>query len=289
MSGDTLLPGHERKPAHPLPEGPRPGTPYGVGDNEDWASVARKHGVAVRGLIANNCGVGATPEEINWYLNTRVGCRVTRDRRNWAFSDSARPGIICVPLVSGKPAIVRMNPKINTLYAGPKDLGCGGISWMVEFELPEKAGADGWIVQQILRSYDIRLADGSVADKKLNEPKTMFWEAWQVKKGSKKTANRYSTTDEGVTYDDAFDQPKRPNLKGEYKVVALVKYFETALPKTFVKKNAATRAEDLPSTTSKPDFWDGTGTVHNLSIRWDCTVADPKPANIITDVHEKEK
>lgn len=181
------------------------------------------------------------------------------------------------------------NPKINTLYAGPKDLGCGGVSWMVEFELPEKAGADGWMVQQIQRSYDIRKADGSVADKNLNAPKTLFWEAWPVKKGEKLTSNRNSDTDEGVTYDDAFDQPKRENLKGEFKVVALVKFFEGKLPADFVKKNPATRAEDLPSTTTKPAFWDDTGTVHNLTVTWDCTVKDPKPANITTDVREKKK
>ena len=46
------------------------------------------------------------------------------------------------------------------------------------------------------------------------------------------------------------------------------------LPATFIKQNPDTRAEDLPSTTKEPDFWDGSGTTHNLTVTWDCT--DPK-------------
>ena len=47
------------------------------------------------------------------------------------------------------------------------------MEWLVEFELPKKAGSDGWIIQQVQRSYDIRLPDGKVADPKLNAPKAL--------------------------------------------------------------------------------------------------------------------
>ncbi len=283
---DKLLPGNERQPAHPLAVGPRPGKIYRVRNHETWESVARKHGVLVRELIANNCGPDVTPQEINWYLRTRIGCNVTLDHKNWAFSDSANPGVIYIP-VPGVMAVpvATQNPKINTLYGGPADKGCGEVEWLVEFELPRKAGRDGWIVQRITRSYDIRNADGTVADPKLNAPKAPFWEAWPVKKGEVKTANRYDPTDDGRTYYDGFDQPRRSNLK----VIALVKFFEVDLPATFIKQNPDTRAEDLPSTTVRPDFWDGTGTTHNFTVTWDCT--DPKgsvASKMKTEVGEKK-
>jgi hypothetical protein len=48
------LPSHERRPEHPLPEGPRPGTRYRVQDKDIWESVATKHKVAVKELIAGS-------------------------------------------------------------------------------------------------------------------------------------------------------------------------------------------------------------------------------------------
>ena len=284
---DRLQPGHEKPPARPLPAGARPGKPHPLEDNETWASVATKHGVTVRELIANNCGLNVTPEEINWYLHMRVGCNFSSDGKNWSFSKSAKPGIIYVP-AAGKIPVSSQNPEIKTLYGGPKDLGCGGIEWLVEFKLPKKAEGDGWIIQQIQRSYDIRKKDGSVADPKLNAAKAPFWEAWPVKKGATLTSNRYDATDDGRTYDDSFDQPTRPNLKGTFKVVALVKFYEVALPTDFIKQNPATRAEDLRSTITKPSFWDGTGTSDNLSTSWDCTgIKNPETPQISWEVQEK--
>jgi hypothetical protein len=258
----NLMPGCENKPAHPLPEGPRPGTRYRVQDGDTWESVARKHGVSAQELIANNCGAHVSREEINWYLHFRVGCNVSKDGgKNWAFSNSASPGFVFVPArAGGAPAVVSQNPRINSLYGDPKDLGCGGMRWLVEFELPASAGADGWIIQQIDRSYDIRNPDGSVTSPQLNAAKKTYWEAWPVRKGATRTANRYDATDEGVTYDDSFDQPRRPGTKGTYKVTGLVKFFEGDLPPSFRKQNPDTKAEDLFSSIVKPPFWDGTGT-----------------------------
>ncbi len=284
---DRLQPGHEKPPIRPLPVGPRPGRPHPVADGETWESVAKKYAVTVRELIANNCGLNVTPEEINWYLHTRVGCNVSRDGRNWSFSKSAKPGVIYVP-VAGTIPVSSQNPAINTLYGGPSDLGCGGVEWLVEFKLPAKAEGDGWIIQQIQRSYDIRKRDGSVADANLNAPKPTFWEAWPVKKGDVLTSNRFDATADGRTYDDSFDQPTRPNLKGTFKVVGLVKFYEVTLPSDFIKQNPATRAEDLRSTTNKPAFWDGTGTVHNLTTTWDCTdPRNPVTPQITREVFEK--
>jgi hypothetical protein len=181
------------------------------------------------------------------------------------------------------------NPKINTLYQGPKDKGCGEVEWLVEFELPRPAQDDGWIVQQILRSYDIRKADGSIADANLNAPKIAYWEAWPVKRGASKTSNRDDPTEDGRTYDDSFDQPARPNLKGVFKVVALAKFVVAGLPADFVKNNAATKAFDLRSTTVRPFFWNDTGTIHNLTATWDCTPgAKDRKSKIQTFVQERK-
>lgn len=285
---DSLLPGHETPPARPLPIGVRPGRPHRVDDNQDWDFVSRLFNVPVREIIANNCGPNATPQEINWYLHHRVGCKEHKDRKNWIFSRSADPGIIYIPPAGTVPASTQ-NPQVKTLYDGPKDLGCGGIEWLVEFRLPKKAAGDGWIIQQIQRSYDIRLRNGNVADPRLNAPKTTYWEAWPVRKDAVLTTNRFDATSDGRTYDDTFDQPRRPNLKGYFKVVALVKFFEITLPADFIRQNPNTRAEDLHSTTTKPPFWDGTGTVHNLSTSWDCT-EEPSPISpqITWEVWEKK-
>jgi LysM repeat protein len=175
--------------------------------------------------------------------------------------------------------IPTQSPIIRTLYSGPKDLGCGGVVWMVEFELPEEAGADGWIIQKISRSYDIKNPDGSVYDTDLQSPKWTYFEAWQVKKGEVETFNRYDPTDDGPTYDDSFDQPKRPGSKGEFKVRAVAKFYELDLPRTFVKNNGTTRAFDLPSTVHRPDFWDDGGTAHNLTVTWDCTSCSGSPTS----------
>jgi hypothetical protein len=286
---DKLLPGHEKKPAHPLPEGPRPGTKYPVSNGETWESVAKKHKISVKELIANNCGLDVTPEEINWYLHVRVGCDVSRDGgRNWSFSKSANPGYIYIPAAGTAPTSSQ-NPKINTLYAGPKDLGCGQVEWLVEFELPQKAESDGWIIQQIQRSYDIRKADGTVADPKINTQKPTYWEAWPVKAGATSTSDRYDATADGRTYDDSYDQPKRPNLKGEYKVVGLAKFYAVTLPATFIKQNPQTRAQDRRSTTVRPDFWDDTGTIHNLTVTWDCTDPANSTATTITSLVREKK
>ncbi len=274
-----------------MPEGARPGTKYRVQDGDSWGSVAKKFGVSVHELIANNCGTHVNDAEINWYLHFRVGCNVSKDGgKNWSFSNSASPGFVYVPSRGGAAAApASQNPKINSLYGDPKDLGCGGVRWLVEFVLPAKAGQDGWIIQQIDRSYDIRLPNGSVANPDLNAAKATYWEAWPVSKGAAQTANRNNPTSEGITYDDAFDQPERPGTKGTFKVNGLVKFFEGSLPPSFMKQNPDTRAEDLFSSTVRPPFWDNTGTVHNLTVTWDCTPASHNTGSTIrTDVFEKK-
>lgn len=85
---------------------PYDSTPYTVKDNDTWASVARDFSVepgkyftgnSTQYLIWFNFRTNDT-DEVNWYLREFVGCNVSKDGgNNWAFSDSADPGVIYIP------------------------------------------------------------------------------------------------------------------------------------------------------------------------------------------------
>ncbi len=75
---------------HPIPAG---GTPYKVGGKDDWYSVAQKFKVNVQRLILFNCGT-LNSRVVNWYLRTRVGCRIP-SKWNWTFE--AASGHIHIP------------------------------------------------------------------------------------------------------------------------------------------------------------------------------------------------
>jgi hypothetical protein len=94
---------NEREPDDPLPVDFVPDgsvATHRVRDKEDWASVAAKfHLKDVKKLIYFNFHTNV-PEEVNWYLRHNTGCNVSNDGdRNWAFSDSADPGLIYIPPV----------------------------------------------------------------------------------------------------------------------------------------------------------------------------------------------
>lgn len=79
------------------PYRPHDHLPYGVPDQEDWESVARKFQVDVKYLIYFNF-MTDSPDEVNWYLRHYVGCvKVSPSGNNWMFSNGANPGIIYIP------------------------------------------------------------------------------------------------------------------------------------------------------------------------------------------------
>ncbi len=89
----------EKEPATKVPAGyvPPNSTSYRVKDGDSWVTIAQKNGQDVWKLIENNFKT-RNPDEVNWYLRTRVGCKLqTRDGKNWMFSSSASPGIIYIP------------------------------------------------------------------------------------------------------------------------------------------------------------------------------------------------
>lgn len=80
------------------------GTPYKVKDGDDWSSIARANGVDAGALIAFNFKT-SNPDEINWYLREKVGCRMeSPDRDNYKFSSRDVPGIIYLPKAAAPPA-----------------------------------------------------------------------------------------------------------------------------------------------------------------------------------------
>jgi hypothetical protein len=96
-----------RRPSVPTPF-PSPlhlasGTPYKVKDGDNWWSIATANRVDVGALIAFNFKT-SNPDEINWYLREKVGCRLeTPDRDNYRFSSRDVPGKIYIPKVAPPP------------------------------------------------------------------------------------------------------------------------------------------------------------------------------------------
>ncbi|WP_460450357.1 hypothetical protein [Alsobacter sp. SYSU BS001988] len=97
---------NERRPDYPIRwELPSGAFRYKVKDGDTWETVARTFQVkSARYLMFFNFYVVVdrrkqhTTNEVNWYLRNYVGCNVSTDgRRNWAFSDSAKPGVIFIP------------------------------------------------------------------------------------------------------------------------------------------------------------------------------------------------
>ncbi len=79
------------------------GNEYKVKDGDNWWSIAADKRVDVGALIRFNFGT-SDPDEINWYLHEKVGCRLeTPDHDNYRFSATDKPGKIYIPKVAPPP------------------------------------------------------------------------------------------------------------------------------------------------------------------------------------------
>jgi hypothetical protein len=94
----------------PLDYWPPPGIKHPVQTGERWETVAAKYGVDVKALIYHNFQT-TRPSEVNWYLRHLIGCNLTTDGRNWAFSSNLNPGYIMVPVNK----TVQMDPEEYTV------------------------------------------------------------------------------------------------------------------------------------------------------------------------------
>jgi len=122
---------NEKKPASPikwvLPFG---AFRYKVRDGDTWEKVARENYVSsAQYLIFFNFYTYVGPffrdgtDQVNWYLRNYVGCNVSRDNgRNWAFSNSADPGIIFVPIrkIEGDALVVTGSKGVGNVVTVPE-------------------------------------------------------------------------------------------------------------------------------------------------------------------------
>jgi hypothetical protein len=92
----------------PLDYWPPPGPHHPVQDGERWETVAAKWNVDVKDLIYYNFKT-TRPNEVNWYLRNLIGCKVSTDGRNWAFSSGLKPGYVVIPTRT-----VDMEPEVFT-------------------------------------------------------------------------------------------------------------------------------------------------------------------------------
>jgi|GEM_PF-1806407 len=85
---------------HPLPSNYVPDDParhpHRVKDGETWYTLEQQYGIPVHQIIEFNFKT-TIPDHVNWYLQRITGCNKTTDNVNWAFSDSAEPGIVYIP------------------------------------------------------------------------------------------------------------------------------------------------------------------------------------------------
>jgi hypothetical protein len=162
--------------------------------------------------------------------------------------------------------------------SGPTDKGCGGVDWRIYWDLPSAAGRDGWVIQEVTDTFDVKDAAGKSTFKKVYH----FWEAWPVSKGKSITQLQDNTaTGYDNSYDDGYMISSFPGTKGELSIVGKAKFFEGDLPSDFKQKNPDTIAGNLYSTTTKPGFWDGSGVDHNITATWDCTKT-PATSKVVT-------
>jgi Family of unknown function (DUF5995) len=63
---------------------PKAAREYTVLDTDDWSKIASREHMDAGALIQFNFQT-QVPEEVNWYLKELVGCRQTKDGRNYAF------------------------------------------------------------------------------------------------------------------------------------------------------------------------------------------------------------
>ncbi len=175
---------------------------------------------------------------------------------------------LAIPLLRRPPRRVRSRK--------PQDHDCGGpqgpwLRWnQLEGRLYSRQAPteDGWLVQEI--TYNVNAQDASGATVK--NTSVHYWEAWPVTKG----ATQPDATDQAVTaggsvFNDQFSGPPLPNTKGTRSLTGTIMFHPGTLPADFVRNNPNAYAGILHATTSKPDFWNGSGEAHSLSSTWDCT------------------
>jgi hypothetical protein len=109
-------------PLHPVHKQglwpPKTGREYTVLDTDDWWKIAAREHIDPWDLIKFNFATHV-PEEVNYYLHELVGCRHTKDGRNYTFAgaDPSKRKIYLppAPVVPPKPVPVTWYEKLKKL------------------------------------------------------------------------------------------------------------------------------------------------------------------------------
>ena len=147
---------------------------------------------------------------------------------------------------------------------GPQNMVCGGFNWVVQFILKIKSPKGGYFVQEI----KIKRTINEECPTEYDDIDITYYEAWQVNAG--KTITTYA--EGGDVKDDTYFMSSMPQSEGNTDYTGKVKFFENLiLPADFKANNPKTYAGILPSTKTKPAFWNATNALdHDLDSDWDC-------------------
>lgn len=107
---------------------PKNSVPYRVQTDDSWWTLAERAEAKHARMSANDlCFFNfktRKPTEINWYLRNKVGCtEVTKDGKNYVFSNSANPGVIYLPQAPVEKGAVEY--PVSTAYKSNAWLGLG--------------------------------------------------------------------------------------------------------------------------------------------------------------------
>lgn len=183
----------------------------------------------------------------------------------------------------------RVQPHIQRLTITPKLLWkgtCGAYDVGWAFRLDKPAPEDGFIVQQIDRNEWV----GNCPAQGAPAPLPTYWEAWFVKGEHKRSQD---TIDTGVTDHSSLETPQ-PGTIGMLGSTGKVKFFTMSTTGNleadwkerspgwwgwlYPPLGKVPEAGDLPSTYSKPTWWDNTPVEgpkeRSASVSWNCCDAD---------------
>jgi hypothetical protein len=148
--------------------------------------------------------------------------------------------------------IDRDDPLIQTVR-GPIFGERGVYRWLVRFQLPFAATADGWLIQELYQDGHEGALDH-------------FWECWRIRQGNRSPED--PTEEEGVFYDDRYVFGRggaTPDETGWHRHVGVIRFYPGPLPPQFGADSGA----NSYLTRTQPSGWTDLGTRHDAYSEWD--------------------
>ena len=147
-----------------------------------------------------------------------------------------------------------------TTITAPRSLGCGGFRDQVRWSLDGgDESTQGFVVQKVTFDLAREKCDGGDSNFQ-----TTYWEAWQVRDG-----DIFIGTGDSRHNADTFNVPARPEHRGSCYEAGWAKFMpDYEAPHSW---GNVPQARSLPSTTSEPDGWSDSGTLHRyMRNTFDC-------------------